>query len=63
MATKDFLNVYIKIALCLLGMGLMAYFIYPSVQAGEFSDHLTIVRVLVFLGFSYLLVQSVRKLL
>jgi len=63
MAGKKFLNVYVKILLCLLGMGIMAYFIYPSVQAGEFSDYLTIARALVFLGFCYLLVQSIREAL
>ena len=63
MAGKKFLNVYVKIVLCLLGMGIMAYFIYPSVQAGEFSDRMTIARGLVFLGFGYLLVQSIRETL
>jgi len=63
MAVKKFLNVYVKIVLCLFGMGIMVYFLYPSVQAGELTDHLTIVRALVFLGFSYLLIQSVREAL
>lgn len=63
MAGIKFLNAYVKIALCLLGMGIMAYFLYPSVQTGDFSDHLTIVRALVFLGFSYLLIQSIKEAL
>jgi hypothetical protein len=41
----------------------MVYFLYPSIQAGEFSDHLTIIRALVFLGFSYLLIQSIKEAL
>ncbi|MBI4965833.1 MAG: hypothetical protein HY913_21325 [Desulfomonile tiedjei] len=63
MAGNKFLNPYLKMVLCLLGMALMGYFLYPAVQAGEFSDHMTIVRALVFLGFSYLLMQSVREAL
>jgi hypothetical protein len=61
MAGNKFLNPFIKIGLCLLGMGLMAYFLYPSVQTGEFGDNLTIIRALVFLGFGYLFVQSLRE--
>ena len=63
MAGRKFLNAYVKIVLCVLGMGIMAYFIYPSVQTGEFSDNLTIARALVFLGFGYLLVQSIREVI
>ncbi len=63
MAGIKFLNAYVKIVLCVLGMGIMAYFIYPSVQMGDFGDNLTIVRALVFLGFSYLFVQSLKQVL
>lgn len=62
MAGNKFLNPLIKIVLCVLGMGLMAYFLYPAVQAGEFHDNLTLIRGLVFLGFGYLLFQSIREI-
>jgi len=63
MAGKKFLNPILKIVLCLVGMMLMGYFLYGSIQAGEPSDRVTIVRALVFLGFTYLLVQSIKDLM
>jgi len=63
MAGKKFLNSYLKIAICVLGMAIMAYFLWPAIQEGKLSENLTMVRGLVFLGFGYLLVQSVRELI
>jgi len=63
MAGKKFLNPILKIVLCLVGMMLMGYSLYGSIQAGEPSDRVTIVRALVFLGFTYLLVQSIKDLM
>jgi len=62
MAGKKFLNPILKIVICLTGMILMGYFLYPSVSSGNFEDSLTIVRGLVFLGFTYLLVQSIKQM-
>jgi hypothetical protein len=63
MAGKRFLNPYLKIMLCSAGMIVMGYFLYTSVWNGATYDHLTIARALVFLGFTYLLVQALRELL
>lgn len=63
MAGKKFLNSYLKIVICSLGMAVMAYFLYPAMQSGEFSDKLNVIRGLVFIGFAYLLVQSVKEVL
>jgi hypothetical protein len=63
MSGKKFLNPVLKIAICVAGMFVMGYFLYPSVLSGTVEDNLTIVRVLVFLGFTYLLVQSVKEML
>ncbi|MBI5572347.1 MAG: hypothetical protein HY914_20555 [Desulfomonile tiedjei] len=61
MAGAKFLKPTSKIVLCILGMMIMAYFIYPDLTAGTLSDRLTILRIAVFIGFAYLLVQSVRE--
>jgi len=61
MAGAKFLKPTSKIVLCLLGMLIMAYFLYPDLAAGTLSDRMTILRIAVFLGFTYLLVQSVRE--
>ena len=61
MTGKKFLNPTSKIILCALGMLIMAYFLYADLSAGAFNDRVTILRMLVFLGFAYLLVQSVRE--
>jgi hypothetical protein len=63
MVGHKFLNPALKIILCLLGMLAMGYFIYPELEAGTFSDKLTIIRALVFSGFAYLLAQSVRDMM
>jgi hypothetical protein len=43
-------------------MAVLAYFLYPSIQAETLSDSTTLLRALVFLGFGYLLAQSIRDL-
>jgi hypothetical protein len=63
MAGKKFLNPILKAAICVAGMFVMGYFLYPAALSGTIEDNLTIVRVLVFLGFTYLLIQSVKQML
>jgi len=63
MAGKKFLNPILKIVICVTGMILMGHYLYPSVRSGDFGDNLTIVRGLVFLGFTYLLVQSIKQMI
>jgi hypothetical protein len=62
MAGNKFLNPLLKVVLCSLGMIVMGCFIYFSMKDGSDYDHLTIARVLVFLGFTYLLIQSLRQM-
>jgi hypothetical protein len=63
MAGKEFLNPILKIVICIAGMLVMGYFLYPSVRSGIIEDNLTILRVLVFLGFTYLLAQSIKQMI
>lgn len=63
MAGKKFLNPIVKIALCVIGMVTMGVFLYPAILSGNLSEFLMIVRLVVFIGFGYLLVQGVRDLL
>ena len=63
MAGNKFLNPILKIAICITGMFVMGYFLYPSVQSGVIVDNVTILRALVFLGFTYLLVQSIKQII
>ncbi len=63
MAGNKFLNPILKMAICISGMFVMGYYLYPSVLSGTIEGNLTIVRALVFLGFTYLLVQSIKQLL
>ncbi|MEW6348389.1 MAG: hypothetical protein AB1646_04965 [Thermodesulfobacteriota bacterium] len=63
MAGKRFLNPLIKSSICVAGMAIMGLFLYPSLQQGTEWDTMFYLRVLVFLGFLYLLVQSVRQIL
>jgi hypothetical protein len=63
MAGKKFLNPILKIVLCSAGMAVLAYFLYPSIQDGTIRDGTTVLRGVVFLGFAYLLAQSIRELL
>jgi hypothetical protein len=63
MLGKEFLNPTLKIILCLAGMVVMGYYLNDAIQTETFSDKLTIVRALVFLGFSFLLVRSVKDMI
>jgi hypothetical protein len=63
MAGKKFLNPLLKIVLCIVGMVILAYYASPAIMAGDFYDRMTLVRLGVFLGFTYLLVQSVREII
>ncbi len=63
MAGNKFLNPILKMAICITGMFVMGYFLYPSVRSGTIEDNLTILRALVFLGFTYLLVQSIKQII
>jgi hypothetical protein len=63
MAGKKFLNPLLKSTLCALGMIILGYFLYPSVSTGTIEDGTTLLRLIVFLGFGYLLVQSLRDVL
>lgn len=60
MGGLKFLNPLTKIILCTLGMAVMGYFVYGAFLNGELYETTNIVRVLVFLGFSYLLIQSLK---
>ncbi len=63
MSGKRFLNPFLKVVLSLIGMSAMGYQLYLWLGSDAAYDNLAIVRALVFLGFSYLLVQSVRQIL
>lgn len=62
MTGKRFLNPAAKIVLCALGMLIMGYFLVSSVLSESFGDKTDVARVIVFLGFTYLLIQSVKDL-
>ncbi|MBI5251958.1 MAG: hypothetical protein HY912_20895 [Desulfomonile tiedjei] len=62
MAGLRFLNPLLKVVLCLLGMGVMGFFLYESISSGTSDDRMTIVRALVFLGFAYLFVKAAADL-
>lgn len=63
MAGKKFLNPTIKIIICLLAIAVLSYFV---VQEALFQNDLVnkflIGRILVMIGFAYLLVQSLREM-
>jgi hypothetical protein len=63
MAGIKFLNPALKIILCALGMTIIGYYLYDSILAGATNDRMTIVRVLVFLGFTYLMIKSALELI
>ncbi len=63
MAGKRFLNPLLKTVLCIVGMVVLAYHLSPDIMSGNFDDHMTLLRLVVFLGFTYLLVQSVRDVI
>jgi TRAP-type C4-dicarboxylate transport system permease small subunit len=63
MAGKKFLNPTIKIIICLLAIAVLGYFV---VQEALFQNDpvnkFLIGRILVMIGFAYLLVQSLREM-
>jgi len=61
-AGLKFLNPLVKVILCTLGMAVMGYFLYDAFLRGELNETTNVVRALVFLGFSYLLIQSLKDL-
>lgn len=62
MAGLKFLNPILKMMICIAGMLIMGYYLYESLLQGLYET-ITLVRALVFVGFSYLLVQSIGELL
>jgi hypothetical protein len=63
MAGIKFLNPYVKVAICAAGMACMGYFLYPALRSGEGTNGLTVIRGLVFLGFTYLLIRSILEII
>jgi len=63
MAPLKFLGTRTKVVICLVGIALMGYFLYPSIQEGFTADSVTILRVIVLLGFAYFLVKNVQDIL
>ena len=62
MAGIKFLNPILRIVLCGAMMAVLGYYLYPVLKSGDVTERMTIIRGLVFLGFAYLLVQSLREL-
>lgn len=62
MAGLKFLNPILKMMICIAGMLIMGYYLYDSLLQGLYET-ITLVRALVFVGFSYLLVQSIGELI
>ncbi|AFM23041.1 hypothetical protein [Desulfomonile tiedjei] len=62
MAGLKFLNPILKIMICVAGMVIMGYYLYDSLAQGLYET-ITLIRALVFVGFCYLLVQSVGDLM
>ncbi|MFH0959765.1 MAG: hypothetical protein V1897_13795 [Pseudomonadota bacterium] len=67
MAGKKFLNPTIKIVICVSALTLLGYFVIDPLQDAIFRngpiDKFLIGRILVMMGFVYLLIQSLRELL
>jgi hypothetical protein len=63
MPGNKFLNPLLKTVLCIVGMVVLAYHMSPSIMSGNLDDRMTLLRLVVFLGFTYLLVQSVRDII
>ena len=61
---KKFLNPYAKVILCVLGILIIGYYVLIQIQSGLIYDNLLIfiIRVIVLLGFTYLLVRSIADL-
>ena len=62
MAGDKFLNPILKAALCSIGTVTMAYLVIAQIGAGGPYDYLAFARVMVLMGFLYLLVQSIRQI-
>ncbi len=62
MAGKKFLNPYAKLAICLFGMALMGYYLYPVIAAGNEWEQITYVRAAVFVAFVVIGIRTVRGL-
>jgi hypothetical protein len=64
MAGKKFLNPTIKIMICLLAIAVLGYFVVQeAIFQNDPVNKFLIGRILVMIGFTYLLVQSLRELL
>jgi hypothetical protein len=63
MAGLKFLNPVLKVILCALGMVIIGYFLYESISTGTLNDRMTMLRALVFLGFTYLMIKSALELI
>jgi hypothetical protein len=63
MAGKKFLNPYLKVGLCLIGLTLMGYFLAQQIQSGDDYDRLFYFRAIVFGGFLFLLIRSITDML
>jgi ABC-type Fe3+ transport system permease subunit len=63
MAGKQFLNPFLKLVLCVFGTSLIGFYVYESVISGANHDATFFVRILVLLGFIYLLFQSAREII
>lgn len=66
MAGKKFLNPTLKIIICLFGIVLLGYFIIEPLREAIFNDgpvdRFLVGRILVVIGFIYLLIQSGREI-
>ncbi|MEI6133485.1 MAG: hypothetical protein WCP72_00805 [Desulfomonile sp.] len=64
MAGKKFLNPTIKIMICLSAITVLGYFVVQeAIFQNDPVNKFLIGRILVMIGFVYLLVQSLRELL
>jgi TRAP-type mannitol/chloroaromatic compound transport system permease small subunit len=64
MAGKKFLNPTIKIMICLSAITVLGYFVVQeAIFQNDPVNKFLIGRLLVMIGFVYLLVQSLRELL
>ncbi len=59
MAGKKFLSPLLRIVLCAAGMLILGYFIASTFRDGTFGDLTDLLRLVVFLGFAFLLVRGI----
>lgn len=62
MAGLKFLGVHTKVMICVIGMALMGYYLYPSIEEGFVADTVTILRVIVFVGFAFFFARNVQAI-